>query len=493
MNAVLDIDALRTSVASETPPERKSALGQFMTPSQIASFMASMFDSVEGKNVRLLDAGAGIGSLTFAFTEKAKEEAPQSLHCTTWELDPLMVPHLSATLAHCEASISKTGRQFSSEMRSDDFILTAADGVRYGTLPKFTHSILNPPYKKLRNDSEHRKALRKVGVETSNLYTAFVALALYMLDDGGELVAITPRSFCNGSYFKPFREMLLRMSCIVQVHLFDSRNHAFKGDEVLQENIIFRLRKSSRQGDVLLTTSENASFADIKRRTLPFNEMVLDGDSEHIFHLPTGDDHLEVEALSRRFQNTLEDIGIGVSTGPVVDFRLKEHLRPSVDSDCVPLIYCLHFANGYVAHPKENKKANGIAVNAETSKWLMPSGHYVCVRRLSSKEERRRIVPALFEPSRVACEQVGFDNHMNVFHQRKAGIPELIAKGLAVYLSSTLADQWFRRFNGHTQVNAGDLRTLRYPDRDTLESWGARVGAIFPTQEEIDQMVTGSV
>ena len=80
---------------------------------------------------------------------------------------------------------------------------------------------------------------------------------------------------------------------------------------------------------------------------------------------------------------------------------------------------------------------------------------------------------------------------MNVFHEKKEGLPPLLSKGLAVYLGSTFADKWFRRFNGHTQVNAGDLRALRYPDRKTLETWGKCVGEKLPTQEEIDRMVEG--
>ncbi len=491
MHPLLNLDTRRESVASLIPAGKKSEFGQFMTPSVIASFMAAMFADCTGKDIRLLDAGAGIGSLTAAFVARIADAPPRSLRCVAWEVDSMMRTHLAETLDACQASLAGTPVIFSSEIRDEDFILAAAAGVRYGSTPRFTHAILNPPYRKLRTDSDHRRALRTVGVETSNLYTAFVALALHMLEDGGELVAITPRSFCNGTYFKPFRRMLLETSAIRQVHVFSARDQAFKGDEVLQENIIFRIVKSASQGDVILTTSSDATFSDLTERRLPFGEMLIDGDDEHIFHLPTDDEAPELDAWIRRYPHTLAEIGIGVSTGPVVDFRLKSHLRAEMDGACVPLIYCLHFTDGYVAHPKPNKKANAIAVNDETAKWLMPVGHYVCVRRLSSKEERRRIVPALFDPTRIVCQQVGFDNHMNVFHEAKHGLPPLVAKGLAVYLGATFTDRWFRRFNGHTQVNAGDLRALRYPDRRTLESWGAQVGDTLPTQDEIDRLVEG--
>jgi len=69
----------------------------------------------------------------------------------------------------------------------------------------------------------------------------------------------------------------------------------------------------------------------------------------------------------------------------------------------------------------------------------------------------------------------------------------MLAKGLAVFLNSTLVDLFFRQFNGHTQVNAGDLRKLRYPQRDALLSMGEKVGRPFPEQVCIDDIVEGAL
>jgi adenine-specific DNA-methyltransferase len=63
-----------------------------------------------------------------------------------------------------------------------------------------------------------------------------------------------------------------------------------------------------------------------------------------------------------------------------------------------------------------------------------------------------------------------------------------LAHGLAVFLNSTAVDQDFRRFNGHTQVNATDLRRIKYPNHDALVSLGqwAMDQSLAPSQAMID-------
>jgi adenine-specific DNA-methyltransferase len=168
-----------------------------------------------------------------------------------------------------------------------DFIEQAVVNLGTQKGARFTHAILNPPYKKMNANSVHRLLLRKVNVETVNLYTAFVALAILLMREGGEIVAIIPRSFCNGAYYRAFRELLLAQCAIRQIHLFDSRNKAFAEDEVLQENLILHLVKNAPQGQVKVTTSHDARFADITETCHPFDDIVRPDDSERFIHVPT--------------------------------------------------------------------------------------------------------------------------------------------------------------------------------------------------------------
>ncbi len=473
------LDHARMEATNRLNPARKIEFGQFMTPSAVARFMASLFSERHGP-VRLLDAGAGIGSLTAAFISRWEHE---EMFISAYEIDPALAVCLRQTLARYGGNISAT-------IIERDFIQDVVFRLKLGKRAQgFTHAILNPPYKKINSDSEHRALLRTVGLETVNLYTAFLGLALELMEAGGEIVAIIPRSFCNGLYYKPFREWMLERSALDYIHLFHSRTSAFNDDEVLQENVVIKLVRGKKQGRVTITTSSDTSFADIQTSRYAFADIVHSNDEQKFIHVPTDPSHSDIGGVPLA-KNSLAEIGLQVSTGPVVDFRLKEFLREQPESGAAPLLYPAHFANGSLEWPRQSKKPNAIVNNAETKKWLYPNGSYTVVRRFSSKEERRRVVANVVEPDAFNDTAIGFENHLNVFHAGKRGIDKNVAHGLSVFLNSTAVDDYFRRFSGHTQVNATDLRLLLYPDIKELEQlgkWSQAQGHL--TQALIDQKV----
>jgi tRNA1(Val) A37 N6-methylase TrmN6 len=472
MSEALGADLFEEPVAPPTrsvkpkAASRKSQLGQFMTPAPIARFMAGLFVQPFPSTGRLLDAGAGMGSLTTAFVDRWRQGANGQCSVDAYEADDVMLTELRSALHRLERA---DGISFN--IVAGDFIAAAAAAVRLGRGARYTHAILNPPYKKINNSSSHRELLSAAGLETVNLYSGFVGLAVELLQPGGEIVAIIPRSFCNGPYYQPFRRYILQRASIKQIHLFDSRNKAFKEDGVLQENIILHMQRGVPQGPVTISTSEDDSFADYKELVHPFERVVFPTDTEQFIHIPTDDDTQLL--LTPAFRHSMAEIGVSVSTGPVVDFRMRDDLCAQPEAGTVPLLYPGHFVNDVLEWPRADfKKANAIRHTALTEKWLYPAGFYAVVRRFSSKEERRRIVANVVDPTRLGASMIGFENHLNVFHHGRKPLPEDLSRGLAVYLNSTLIDQYFRRFNGHTQVNATDLRTLRYPSRDVLIGLG---------------------
>jgi len=477
---LIAVDQVRHAANGSLHPKRKAELGQFMTPVPVARFMAALFAETP-ERARLLDAGAGVGSLTAAFMDRF---GPSWVQVAAYEVDPTMVEFLRGTLARFE------GSRFDGKLIQRDFIQDAVYNIKLGRMRQgFTHAIMNPPYKKINSGSSHRALLRAVGLETVNLYTAFVGLAIELMAPGGELVAIIPRSFCNGPYYKPFREWVFARASLDHLHLFDSRTSAFTDDAVLQENVIIKLVRGKKQGLVTITSSSNTSFSDLRAHAYPFSQIVHEGDPQRFIHIPSSPTHGSLDSVPLA-TCSLDELGLAVSTGPVVDFRLKEYLRAEPTPDSVPLLYPTHFSGGGLAWPRQSKKPNALVDAPETRKWMFPVGFYTVVRRFSSKEEPRRIVAHVVDPGMFGTNVLGFENHLNVFHSRKHGLDQDTAYGLSAFLNSTAVDEYFRRFSGHTQVNATDLRLLRYPTLTELRQlgeWARRAGR--PAQMQIDEQV----
>ena len=473
------------NAVSLRPRSRQRSLGQHFTPENISLFMAALFPLFP-EEIRLLDPGAGKGTLTEAFIQRWRHQgANGSVTAHIYELDDAMFGELRKLVEQ----LNESG--VVAELSEGDFIKRAATMLRLGNGPRYTHAILNPPYKKIGTNSDHRAFLRAIGLETVNLYTGFLGTVIELMDRGGEVVAIIPRSFCNGPYYQPFRRFMFARAAIRHIHLFEARNKVFKGDGVLQENIVIHLTCGAQQREVTISTSTDHSFCDYSEVTYPFSDIVFPEDPEQFIHIPTSGTDAN-PAVNRISGYRLDELGISVSTGPVVDFRMRIELRDAPEPGTVPLLYPGHFTPQGLQWPKPGlRKPNAICFNQRTIKWLFPTGVYAVVRRFSSKEERRRVVANVVDhPAVLQAAMIGFENHLNVFHEQRRPLSEELARGLALYLNTTFIDQFFRQFNGHTQVNATDLRTLQYPDRQVLAKLGSWAKEHpFPSQESIDEQV----
>ncbi|HFQ94765.1 MAG TPA: SAM-dependent methyltransferase, partial [Anaerolineae bacterium] len=314
----------RLDANRQLSPQTQAALGQFMTPLSVAEFMATMFRRPVTGIIRLLDPGAGVGSLTAVFIHHLlrQEQLPEQIQADLFEIDPILQSYLAQTVPSCQKACAAGGVEFTGRVLAADFVAYAVEKARFaGSLfdpqpTTYTHCIMNPPYKKIRNDSQYRQKLRQAGIETSNLYAGFLALAVKLLAPDGELAAIVPRSFCNGPYFQKFRQFFLQEMALKQIHLFEARNKAFQDDGVLQENVILYAVRGAEQGRVLITASSDAAFADMTRREAHFAEVVRPDDPVQVIRLAATEFEASVVARIDTLPCSLDSLGIAVSTGP---------------------------------------------------------------------------------------------------------------------------------------------------------------------------------
>ncbi|MFT4187492.1 MAG: Eco57I restriction-modification methylase domain-containing protein [Aeromicrobium sp.] len=462
----------------------QSDLGQFFTPAAAAQLIASLPRLPSSGTIRVLDPGAGSGVLTAALVGRALAEQPElSIEIVAVERDPGVLSYLRATLAECE----RVGEgRVTAEAVEADFILDSTGlDASLNLEAQFDLVIENPPYGKLSTSSSHRAAMRAAGVDAPNLYAAFLALSVAALRPGGQVVAITPRSFFNGPYFGSFRAHLLDSIALNRVHVFDSRSTVFADTGVLQENVIFSGTRGAASGVVELSVSRDHTD-EIASRVLPYAEVVFPDDPNRFIRLATDDDDTRVAELVLSQPCALTDLGVQVSTGRVVDFRSRHALSGVELPEAVPLVYPGNLRDGEVLWPRVIRKPQWFQPSNDKDRaMLLPEGWYTVVKRFSAKEERRRIVASVWSPVDNPGE-VAFENHLNVFHIGGRGLDEDLARGIATWLNSSVIDKFFRTFSGHTQVNATDLRALRFPALATLRRLGRNA---VVSQVEVDTLV----
>lgn len=485
-------EARRIRALQALAAERQAELGQFFTPERAAKLIAGLPSLPDRGRLRVLDPGAGTGSLTAALVARAMHGSRRlELELTAVEVDHQVAAFLQETLDDVVRTAAEVGLKVTATLVRGDFIeLFSGFGQGRSALEvPFDLVIMNPPYRKLTLKSSHRQALLAEGVQCANLYAAFLSVATLNLASAGQLTAITPRSFVNGPYFEQFRRFLLGRLAFDRIHVFESRSAVFADTGVLQENVIFSATLGGAEDRVVLSTSQGHTD-EVTERVVGYSDVVRPSDSQRFIRIPSSDRDTAVAEVIAAQPAQLTDLGVQVSTGKVVDFRARDRLLGKRTPASVPLIYPSNVRGGLIEWPRKVRKHQAFAVwsEADEKKYLFPAGYYVVVKRFSAKEERRRVVAAVWDPT-IHEGPVAFENHLNIFHVKGAGLTRDLAVGLSYWLNSALVDNFFRIFSGHTQVNATDLRSLRFPARESLEELGRVREMALPDQETVDAVV----
>jgi adenine-specific DNA-methyltransferase len=200
----------------------------------------------------------------------------------------------------------------------------------------------------------------------------------------------------------------------------------------------------------------------------------------------------EIVRFVHDWPETLHSLNLEVSTGPVVAFRAEQHLvdEPRSREKLVPLLWLQHVQPMNVFWPIPGcTKAQYIRDSDMSRKLLVDNRTYVILRRFTAKEEQRRLTVAPLLRGQLEGDRIGLENHLNYIYQPSGEMTKFLAFGLAALLGSLLLDRWLRVSNGHTQVNAEDLRSLPLPRQQVIETLGRRVAERVIRSEEIEQIV----
>ena len=461
-------DSLNGELEADNDRARRSNIGQFTTPSEVAHTIASLAEP-SGPRLRVVDPGAGTGALTLALiADLIERDLRLDVQVDLVETDSTAIRLLRRAAREARDAAESCGLRLTIRIIESDF----CDVSSWAGERRFDLVIMNPPYMKLGSgDRRRRVILRRHGIDCPNLYAAFLGVASSLLEDTGQLIAITPRSFANGLYFTNFRKELMSRAAFRRVILFDRRNQLFRSSSVLQETIIFSLRMGAADNTETVRVETRADHLTEPHQLhdVPHANIVVPADCQKYINLPSSPEETRVSGEIAKLPADLSSLRLDVSTGPVVDFRCRGALTSAGTSGSVPLIYPSNIKVTGVQWPVETTKPQGFAVSATTRRMLFPNGPYVVIKRFSAKEERRRVVAGTYLPVE-GYDYVAFENHVNVVHRNRGPICELEAVELANFLNSELVDTYFRMFSGSTQVNASDLRRMRFPRLDRTDS-----------------------
>jgi adenine-specific DNA-methyltransferase len=251
--------------AAHSSEARRHNAGQFFTPAIVARYMVNVAGILHN-DTRILDPGAGVGTLACATCEAAIVYKLTALSIVAYESDPVLHALCSFTLNYAREKLHEHGIELSIELYLQDFIEAMAEEITQislwssGPRPRqpFDLAILNPPYFKVNQTDIRARLVKDIAHGRTNMYTMFMSLAASSLRVGGHFVSITPRSFASGAYFRRFRQQFFGAITPELIHVFESRRSAFEDANVLQENIIIA---GVRKG----ITSVSSPFVTISR------------------------------------------------------------------------------------------------------------------------------------------------------------------------------------------------------------------------------------
>lgn len=461
----------------ETALAGGGSVGQVFTPPEVAELMASWVDVTSSDVIRILDPGAGEGVLSIKLVERLAPLRPTARFVVeAYELDESLAQVASTAFGKLAAKLAQEETELSFTLHSSDYLAKWTDGPLLDAHSEpFDIVIQNPPYAKLRKASGQSRAAGKLVHGQPNIYALFLAKAAQQLRPGGQMVAIAPRSWLSGSYFERMRVDFLRRMTLDRIHAFRNRGEVFGKDSVLQETIILHARRSSETPRPHVELSVSEGLHDLHEPlvfTLPWSFMSPAG-PQYPIRLP--ETITQVAALREldKHRHSLVRLGLSVSTGPVVGFRAVQYLRSTGKNGetCVPLLWISNVRKqglSWGASPSDRQPPY-LLQTRESTKMMTPGEELVLVRRFSAKEDRHRVIACRVREGELG-PLVAIENHLNVLRGFTGPRKDELAEAVCNFLNSGLVDEYVRAVSGTTQVNAYDLASLPFPDRDTLLS-----------------------
>ena len=212
--------------------------GRFFVPPHLARCLAYGSKAIEttADRIHVVDACCGFGTAGLAVLARIGEYRRwKRIRSETWvtvtliESDAELAAEAADALRRCDGwaeahNIHLHVRAIVGDMLNDHAAMKSAAG---GTAGPPTAVVIVPPVTSSRTERREETSHDWTGrkrAKTGSPYSEFCEAALELLDQGGEICAVTPASWCVSEDYEPFRRRLRQSARLREIHRF--KNHA---------------------------------------------------------------------------------------------------------------------------------------------------------------------------------------------------------------------------------------------------------------------------
>lgn len=473
-------------------------LGRFFTKKETARLMANMVPLNEDKTAyTVLDPGAGTGILSAAMVEQICMRCKNCrvIFLTCYETNPDFLPMLKDNL---ERIRKKVRHDFDIKLyitvyeenyiteSVNHYTVTLTDTVE----DKFDIIICNPPLELIEKGSD--EASRVGGVTQVKISSAFLfaKMAAKHLEDGGRLVIMLPTTVASASSLTAYRREMAESLALDKIHLFIGKQKNASRAVPLKKSIILSYGKCEKPLTVTVTTSTDWGKPENTVLLPPLDYDFVVNKSDGTLTLPKSIEDTNIVKYISTFPETLDSLGLKMSTGLVIDSRCEGLLFTEPIKGCVPLFRPVALKGGQTRFPLPIKRQYIAAVNPTL---VQKNKNLVLIKRVPAKSDERFVNAAVYMASQQPqYKYISTHNKIN-YIDTKDKSSEMCARltfGIFALLNSTIYDRYISIVSKSKQINSKEMRTLPLPPRNLIENMGMRLMALRQTSvSACDQIV----
>lgn len=313
----------------------------------------------------------------------------------------------------------------------------------------------NPPYA-VSKDKNLRELYAESVFGRPNLYGFFIHASIKrLLSNDGVLIFINPKTLLADMYFSALRRFILNHSSINLILNIVDRRNIF--EEVLQSCIVNMFSKPKNGQIVHVKCVETKDqITDGQAIKVPIKDFLYGPSTDPIFLVAQSPITYEIFNKLSEF-SSFEQSGLSFTTGKVQWDLYESKLSNKPTKSSTRLIWAENIQRFEFAEPR--LRADKLFITVPLKRCEPIWDKTIVVQRVTAVEQPFRIIATIVDP-KVFGSPIQAENHTSYLAINRNNLPLHLVLGL---LNSSFFDFIFRHINSNTQVSAGELNSLPFP------------------------------